>query len=44
MIKNDARCTCEMKSRISAEKKKTIFNRKKNLYNRKLDLNLRNKL
>jgi hypothetical protein len=41
MITNDARCTCEVKSRIAMAK--AAFN-KKTLFTSKLDLNLRNKL
>jgi hypothetical protein len=39
---NDARCTCEIKSRITMAK--AAFNKKKNLFTSKLDLNLRKKL
>jgi hypothetical protein len=42
MIKNDERCTCEIKSRISMEK--ATFINKKTLFISKLDLNLRKKL
>jgi hypothetical protein len=42
MITNDARCTREIKSRISMAK--AAFNKKKNLFTSKLDLNLRKKL
>jgi hypothetical protein len=42
MITNDARCTCEMKSRITMAK--ATFNTKKTLFTSKLDLNLRKKL
>jgi hypothetical protein len=42
MITSDARCTYEMKSRISMAK--AAFNKKKNLFTSKLDLNLRKKL
>jgi hypothetical protein len=42
MITNDARCTCEIKSRIAMAK--AAFNKKKNLFTSKLDLNLRQKL
>jgi hypothetical protein len=43
MITNDARCTCEMKSRIAMEK--AAFNKKKkNLFTSKLNLNLWKKL
>jgi hypothetical protein len=42
MITNDARCTCEIKSRIAVEM--AAFNKKKSLFTSKLDLNLRKKL
>jgi hypothetical protein len=42
MITNDARCTREIKSRISMAK--AAFNKKKNLFTSKLDLNLRKKI
>jgi hypothetical protein len=42
MITNDARCTREVKSRVSMGK--ATFNKKKTLFTSKLDLNLRNKL
>jgi len=42
MLKNDGRCTCEIKSRIAIAK--VAFNKKKNLFISKLDLNLRKKL
>jgi hypothetical protein len=42
IITNDARCTCEMKSKTAMVK--AAFNKKKNLFTRKLDLNLRKKL
>jgi hypothetical protein len=42
MITNNARCTCEIKSRIAMVK--VAFNKKKNLFTSKLDLNLRKKL
>jgi hypothetical protein len=42
MITNDARCTCETKSRIVIAK--AAFNRKKPVFASKLDLNLRKKL
>jgi hypothetical protein len=42
MITNDARCTCETKSRIAMAK--AAFNKKKNLFTSKLDLNLRKTL
>jgi hypothetical protein len=42
MITNDARCTREIKSRIT--KAKPAFNKKKILFTSKLDLNLRKKL
>jgi hypothetical protein len=37
MITNDARCTCEMKSRIAMAK--AAFNKKKSLLTTKLDFN-----
>jgi hypothetical protein len=40
-ITNDARCTCEIKSRIATAK--AAFNRKKIFFTSKLDLNLRKK-
>jgi hypothetical protein len=42
MITNDARCTCEIESRIAMTK--AAFNKKKTLFTSKLDLNLRKKL
>jgi hypothetical protein len=42
MITNDARCTCEIKTRIAMAK--AAFNKKKTLFASKLDLNLRKKL
>jgi hypothetical protein len=42
MLSNDARCTREIKSRISMAR--AAFNKKKTLFTRKLDLNLRKKL
>jgi hypothetical protein len=42
MLTNDARCTCEIKSRIAMAK--AAFNKKKTLFTNKLDLNLRKKL
>jgi hypothetical protein len=42
MLKNDARCTRKIKSRIAMAK--AAFNKKKTLFTRKLDLNLRKKL
>jgi hypothetical protein len=42
MITNDARCTCEIKSRIAMAK--AAFNKKKTLFTSKLTLNLRKKL
>jgi hypothetical protein len=41
VITNDARCTCEIKSRIAMAK--AAFNKKKTLFTSKLDLNLRKK-
>ena len=41
-LKNSARCTCGIKSRIAMAK--TAFNRKNTLFTSKLELNLRNKL
>jgi hypothetical protein len=43
MITNDARCTCEIKSRI-AMAKAAFKKKKKTLFTSKLDLNLRKKL
>jgi hypothetical protein len=42
MITNDARCTCEIKSRTAMAK--ATFNKKTSLFTTKLDLNLRKKL
>jgi hypothetical protein len=42
IITNDARCTCDIKSRIAIAK--AAFNKKKNLFTSKLDFNLRKKL
>jgi hypothetical protein len=42
MITKDARCTLEVKSRVTITK--AAFNKKKTLFTRKLDLNLRKKL
>jgi hypothetical protein len=42
VIRNDARCTREIKSRIAMAK--PAFNRKKTLFTSKLDLTLRKKL
>jgi hypothetical protein len=42
MITNDARCTCEIKSRIAMAK--AALNEKKTLITGKLDSNLRKKL
>jgi hypothetical protein len=42
MIKNDASCAREIKSRIAMEK--AAFNKKKNLFKSKMALNLRKKL
>jgi hypothetical protein len=42
MISKDARCTCEIKSRIVMAK--PAFNKKKAPFTRKLELNLRKKL
>jgi hypothetical protein len=39
MVTYDARCKCEIKSRIAMAK--AAFNKKKNLFTSKLDLNLR---
>ena len=41
MLKDDGRCTCEIKSRIAMAK--AAFNKKKKLFTRKLDFNLRKK-
>jgi hypothetical protein len=42
MIRNDARCTHEIKNRIATAK--AAFDKKKTLFTRKLDLNLGKKL
>jgi hypothetical protein len=42
MIKDDARCTCEIKSRINMAK--PAFNKKKALFTIRVELNLRQKL
>jgi hypothetical protein len=42
VLTNDARCTCEIKSRIAMAI--AAFNKKKNLFTSTLDLNLRKKL
>jgi hypothetical protein len=42
MITNDARCTREIKSRITMAK--AAFNKKQTLFTSKLDFNLRKKL
>jgi hypothetical protein len=42
MITSDARCTCEIKSRIAIAK--TAVNKKKHFFTSKLELNLRKKL
>jgi hypothetical protein len=42
MITNDARCTCEIKSKIAMAK--AAFNKKKNNFTIKLHLHLRKKL
>jgi hypothetical protein len=42
VITHDARCTCEIKSRIAMAK--AAFNEKKTLFTSKLNLNLRKKL
>jgi hypothetical protein len=42
MFRNDGRCACEIKSRISIAK--DAFNKKKALLTRKMDLELRKKL
>jgi hypothetical protein len=41
MLKNDGRCSCEIKSRIS--KAKAAFNKKRALFTSKMDLELRKK-
>jgi hypothetical protein len=38
MITNDARCTCEIKPKITKEK--AAFNKKKTLFTNKIDLSL----
>jgi hypothetical protein len=42
LIKNYARCTCEVKSRIAMAK--AAFKNKKTLFTNKMELNLRSKL
>jgi hypothetical protein len=42
MLTNNARCTCEIKSRIAIEK--AAFNKKKALFTSKMGLELRKKL
>ena len=42
MLRNDGRCTCEVKSRIAMAK--AAFSKKKNLFTSTLDLNLRKKV
>ena len=42
VLKNDGRCTCEIKSRIAMAK--AAFNKKKTLFTSKSDFNLRKKL
>jgi hypothetical protein len=42
MLKNNGRCTCEIKFRIAMTK--SAFNRKRVLFTRKMDLELRKKL
>jgi len=42
MLRNDGRCTCEIKSRIAMAK--AAFNKKRDLFTSTLDLELRNKL
>jgi len=41
MLTNDARCTCEKKSKIGMAK--TAFNKNNNIFTSTLDLNLRKK-
>jgi hypothetical protein len=41
-LRDDARCTCKIKSTIAMAK--ATFNKKKNIFIRKLDLNFRKKL
>ena len=42
ILTNDARCTCEIKSRIAMAK--AAFNKKRTLFTSKLDVNLRKEL
>ena len=42
MLKNDRRCTCEIKSRIAMAK--AAFNKKRALFTSTLDLKLRKKI
>jgi hypothetical protein len=42
MLRNDGRCTCEIKSRIA--KAKPAFNKMRALFTRKMELELRKKL
>jgi len=42
MVTNDARCTCEIKSRAAMAR--AAFNKKDTVFASKLDLNLKNKL
>jgi hypothetical protein len=42
MVTNDARCTCEIKSRVVMAR--AAFNKKKTVFTSKLGLNLKNKL
>jgi hypothetical protein len=42
MVTDDARCTCEIKSRIATTK--ATFHKKQTLFSNRLDLNLRQKL
>jgi len=44
MLKEDGRCTCEIKSRIAMAKAAFNKKKKKNLFTSKLDLNLRKRL
>jgi hypothetical protein len=42
MVTNDARCTCEIKSRVAMAR--AAFNKKKTVFTSKLDINLKKKL
>jgi len=42
MVTNDARCTCEIKSRVAMVR--AAFNKKKTVFTSKVDLHLKKKL